>query len=841
MRQAGLFNRVERESAPSYSADPSDQYYQFATPSAAPVRYQRQKWIWEHTDALEAWDLSSGGATIAVVDSGIEYRPTGPWTYHPELDVKVLRLQSAPGIGRSAAFAPAGISDELSLGSSSIGHGTHVAGLVGALSQNDQVVGSNPIAYRGLVGGCPLCVLSIIKLAGAPLNISFNLARRQGVQVINRSGARNDPDLGDIEDQCLDPTIVQPEEDLTLEDLPFELEANDCPLLREITRREIPMVVSAGNHRRELGFPADQSFMIAVSGTDINEAGQPIFWDEFGTADCTAAVTDLERGSNRACRTAALPHRKAPDFAAPARRVLSTFAVNQTWASRCSDLTPQPFPSPPGDESVFTGIGQDGEAYEWCTGTSMSAPIVSGVIGLLRTANPLIRRESIVTLLRQSALIPGVATPLAVQDERWGWGMPQAGEALKDLYGVVGSGSPQPVRNRLTPMFHLSNPWTGIASTPKRCSKAANEAGPMVSWRASGAHLHTTKPQVAVAALLNELYVDGRELAAQSSIEGINDDGTFCAPSRELAFTRPNDIQATRAIGFPILPFDATGLQVSDEHEIPRARFHLFTGPVSPKEGLNLIALVRFGYDDPWPLNNEATPPFTGPLIGTGVMINAQFQIHPQACPGLTRDFVYGSLSDLAYWQGIDPCPEDDALLASYGFNARYHLDGIEGYLFAQCPPEFASGPGCNGLDGRPMPIYLRSPARFIGENGTNLQNWALIAGPDLPENNGGAGPWAGYTLCSERQPAGPPCGLLGYAFPNTDSDGDGLIDGEEWLIGTNRLNPDSDSDGYSDGFERDVGGAVGSGVHSATHFPHSNPLDANSVPSDLIFKAGVQ
>jgi hypothetical protein len=42
----------------------------------------------------------------------------------------------------------------------------------------------------------------------------------------------------------------------------------------------------------------------------------------------------------------------------------------------------------------------------------------------------------------------------------------------------------------------------------------------------------------------------------------------------------------------------------------------------------------------------------------------------------------------------------------------------------------------------------------------------------------------------------------LGYAFPNTDSDGDFLITGQEWLIGTDPLNKDTDLDFTDDGEE---------------------------------------
>ena len=43
---------------------------------------------------------------------------------------------------------------------------------------------------------------------------------------------------------------------------------------------------------------------------------------------------------------------------------------------------------------------------------------------------------------------------------------------------------------------------------------------------------------------------------------------------------------------------------------------------------------------------------------------------------------------------------------------------------------------------------------------------------------------------------------LLGYAYPIVDTDGDGLIDAFEDLIGTKPNNVDSDGDGIADGVE---------------------------------------
>jgi len=99
-----------------------------------------------------------------------------------------------------------------------------------------------------------------------------------------------------------------------------------------------------------------------------------------------------------------------------------------------------------------------------------------------------------------------------------------------------------------------------------------------------------------------------------------------------------------------------------------------------------------------------------------------------------------------------------------------YELDGIEGYVYQ------TSVTGAVGLHR----LY----------NSTR-DDYAIV-----PDSQVSAMQAAGYTA---------PAGLdevIGYVYPNVDTDGDGLIDGWENLIGTSPTNPDSDCDGLSDGRE---------------------------------------
>lgn len=113
-------------------------------------------------------------------------------------------------------------------------------------------------------------------------------------------------------------------------------------------------------------------------------------------------------------------------------------------------------------------------------------------------------------------------------------------------------------------------------------------------------------------------------------------------------------------------------------------------------------------------------------------------------------------------------------------------VDGVEGYLYAPCTPE----PSCIP-DGATKLLQRYNPTR---------NDHAVF-----PENELATMQAAGYT-----QVVGP--GVLGYAYPHVDSDGDDLIDGFEGLLGTSASLTDSDCDGEGDGDEVLDWGTIGYG-----------------------------
>jgi serine protease len=100
-----------------------------------------------------------------------------------------------------------------------------------------------------------------------------------------------------------------------------------------------------------------------------------------------------------------------------------------------------------------------------------------------------------------------------------------------------------------------------------------------------------------------------------------------------------------------------------------------------------------------------------------------------------------------------------------------YKLDGIEGYIYAKT----------ESVAGTMKLLRRYNPVR---------DDIAIF-----PESQLGNMETEGYTQLSGSD-------WLGYVYPNIDTDGDGLINGFENLLGTNAFGPDSDLDGRPDNVE---------------------------------------
>lgn len=359
-----------------------------------------------------AWEWARGHAQIGIVDQGIQIDhpeladylalPNGDFTW---LGGNVRRQRSfnlvpEPGTPNSAECDY----DERDGGDLWAGHGTHVAGLVGARTNNS----------AGVAGACWGCSLHIAKafenFGPVPsIDDAGEAATRlvsQGVQALSFSfGLRRDlyPACGPGSP------------------------ASMCKLLQLISERQLVVAASAGNDREPVEFPASEATVLGIGGVQ-RRASPPYFelWDE------GEGCAGEECGSNFGA---------ALDLAAPAKSVLSTLYTNwnHNEAAEC------------GDRANMPGIPNDGIGV--CTGTSMAAPLVAGLAGLLRSVSPLLTHFEVADILTSTA------THAAAPTNALGHGLPQAEAAVLRALGPINS---RPIANRLTPLFSLQSVAAGI-------------------------------------------------------------------------------------------------------------------------------------------------------------------------------------------------------------------------------------------------------------------------------------------------------------------------------------------------------------------------------------------
>jgi hypothetical protein len=436
------------------------------------------------------------------------------------------------------------------------------------------------------------------------------------------------------------------------------------------------MVASSGNDRTDLDLPASDYRVIAAGGFDQNLR----LWDETLYDGCPFPGNPApECGSNYTVTTPA----GQQELVASARDVLSTTYNDIDWVTeiRCGD-----------------SAGPTGSGIGWCTGTSMSAPQIAGIAGILRSVNPLVPRGTPAPPVG----IRGVLATTTMQAQahipwnyEFGYGIPDAAAAVRRMLGKVAGQVP---KNRVTPLFRLHSVEGKDYAT-------------------------TTSPQLAIA-----LAVDARsEYTPQGdSVPGYT------------AFPKPANVRTT----WPQ----------------PLANAYVLTTEYTPQPG--------------YP-----------PLIPLHLMDKARND--PVDC-----------------WRYHWNCKRDMMLVTSDAtignshiqdaHNAGYELRNIQGYIYQRCTPEETCIPP--GAQKFYRACKLQTPGSFY-----DCANFIESEKPGFDA--------LGYTL-----PFPGSSTVLGYAYPATNSDakpapGDNLIDGFEYVIGTDPTNADSDGDGASDSVEYPVAG----------------------------------
>jgi hypothetical protein len=366
----------------------------------------------------DAWDLIEGHAVVALLDRGIQ---PGHFDLEPFDDSQAVPLFVGGNYRENLAYDYIGedcdVDETQDPATQRAGHGTHVSGIVGATANNG----------LGVVGVCWHCPIAMAKIWNQDGQTGLNDAARAITEMVDRGAQLISMSFG-LDGDC----ASSPGFNLGLL----------CSALALANEHDVLITASVGNDRAPVvEFPAVDSRVVAVGGIAPGGA----FWDDW--PNCPYGFQQsFECGSN---------YGPQQELVAPAKWVLSTVYTGafSNATVRCGD--------------PYGTVGNSADGIGLCTGTSMSAPAVAGIAGLVRTANPLLSQGQVRGLLRATATLGGGF------DLKLGYGIPDAGAAVMAAMGRVGGSV---LRNRLTAFFSFYS-------------------------SADTVHLYTTSPQRAAAAV----------------------------------------------------------------------------------------------------------------------------------------------------------------------------------------------------------------------------------------------------------------------------------------------------------------------------------------------------
>ncbi|WP_223788738.1 S8 family peptidase [Marinicella meishanensis] len=327
--------------------------------------------------------------------------------------------------------------------------------------------------------------------------LAFNNAVDQGAQVINLSGYFGPEAYMDCDTQQV-----------------FGVEQTFCDRMEEAYERDVVFVAAAGNRRgANFNWPANESdWVIGVGGID----NQGAIWDDLATdGSCNGEPEECgsQWGGN-------LP------IMAPAKNVEVFQECGEVTDPDCSD-------------NVFSSL------YFTHDGTSFAAPIISGVVAIIRSLNPLSSFDEVKDNLYNSRLFTDAQNRT--------YSVPNINWILKNK--VLGFSNGVKIANRVKPMFRLKATYTDGSDT-------------------KATHLSTSIPQVAVSAIKRKYLADIDEETGLT----------------ENSITYAVDPSEPLALGYP--SFRGSGASNN-----ARAPFYIFGGHENPFTGADdMVPLHHFGY-----------------------------------------------------------------------------------------------------------------------------------------------------------------------------------------------------------------------------------------------------
>lgn len=395
------------------------------------------QWNLALVDAFEAKELAGGGSRIATLDSGIDvnnpfvfgfpFSPSSPnsfvgSSFVPHVSYNFTRDLSNgdfctlvdENTGSSTIGYIYGPCSDSTNKPSAIGHGTHV---------NSIANGPIDSPYSGVCSSCTLAVGNVHRRFSSGWRIGEDSIALGATEYLDRGFASISFSFGDG-----DPDL-RPEK---CEEDRFSMY---CLLGEHARDTGSLLMAAAGNTRRRLEFPANDEGYMAIGGIDQFSN----FWDE-APGEPFSECPDGEIqgcGSNYSWLTSGGIGREdaRTDVVAPAAEVESLFYRNAQWNNRCFD--------------AGGGVG-------FCTGTSMAAPHILGMAGVLKSVLPTMGvgdqtpgsiERGLRTIINESGDRARVGQP---HDRALGFGLPSVAYAVRAL---LGTSDGVELVNRLTPLF----------------------------------------------------------------------------------------------------------------------------------------------------------------------------------------------------------------------------------------------------------------------------------------------------------------------------------------------------------------------------------------------------
>ncbi len=327
------------------------------TPAGVPVEW------WAQRQGLPAaWDIpQTHGATVAVIDTGVD-------AGHPDLAASIVRATDEDAT-RGAGPAT---TDE-------IGHGTHVASLACATSDN-------AIGIAGAAYGCRLLVFKS-DLSDSSVAASVVAATKQGAEAINMSfGTSGQRPVAAVVRRALDYAY-----------------AHGVVLVAAAADDPVEEQGDPSNVLQPTGTGADLTQGRGLSVTAAGFSGTRASFAGYGSQVSLAAYGAWATGEG------------GP------RGILGAFPAQPTAFER-ADREP-PFDPGCGCRTTFRGDRR----YAYVQGTSMAAPMVAATAAMVAHLNPDLSVASVIRLVKITARRPAGTgwTP------DLGWGVLDAGTAVR--------------------------------------------------------------------------------------------------------------------------------------------------------------------------------------------------------------------------------------------------------------------------------------------------------------------------------------------------------------------------------------------------------------------------